>query len=198
MEHNEQKISQFVQAITAYAEGQRDQIRRETEAFKADLLFKAEQEALTDVYRLVQQETAKLRGEAVREISRHDRQARQALLARRNQILDEVADEVRQKLHEFTESADYPALLARLLTQAADLLPAQDTVYYVGAQDAAHLPSLRAVCPAGSRLDTADDIVLGGLRGENAAAGLLVDNTLDSRLEQQLEWFTASSGLTLE
>ena len=33
---------------------------------------------------------------------------------------------------------------------------------------------------------------------ENAAAGIITDDTLDTRLELQREWFTRHSGLTVE
>ena len=39
--------------------------------------------------------------------------------------------------------------------------------------------------------------MLGGMRGVNAAAGMLADDTLDTRLESQREWFVSHSGLTV-
>lgn len=43
-----------------------------------------------------------------------------------------------------------------------------------------------------------DDIRIGGVRAVNQTAGLLIDDTLDSKLEQQHDWFTRESGLTVE
>ena len=102
MANSEEKISKFVQAITAYAEEQRDRIRRETEEFKSQRLLKAEQEALDDAYKMIQKENLDIRGEEIREISRRDLAARKALLARRQQITDEVFARAEQQILAFT------------------------------------------------------------------------------------------------
>ena len=41
------------------------------------------------------------------------------------------------------------------------------------------------------------NIILGGLRAENAEIGRVLDVTLDVSLEQQHEWFAENSGLTI-
>lgn len=72
MANSEEKISKFVQAITSYAEEQRDKIHREAEDFKSQRLLKAEQDVLADVYQLIQKENSSIRSEGIREISRRD------------------------------------------------------------------------------------------------------------------------------
>lgn len=50
MANSDEKISKFVQAITQYAQEQRDKIHREVEDFKSERLQNAEQEVLRDSY----------------------------------------------------------------------------------------------------------------------------------------------------
>ena len=61
MANSDEKISKFVQAITQYAQEQRDKIHREVEDFKSERLQNAEQEVLRDSYQLIQKERADLR-----------------------------------------------------------------------------------------------------------------------------------------
>ncbi|HIZ20603.1 MAG TPA: V-type ATP synthase subunit E [Firmicutes bacterium] len=197
MANSEEKISKFVQAITAYAEEQRDRIHQETEDFKSQRLSKVEQEVLDDVYRLIQKENTSIRGEGIREISRRDLAARKELLARRRQIMDEVFSRAEEEILAFTQTPAYDTLLAGLLREAAAALPAEGTVYSISKRDEAKIPALSALCPPSSRIETSEDIRLGGVRGENAESGLIADNTLDSRLILQREEFVRTSGLTV-
>ena len=67
MTNSDEKISKFVQAITAYAEEQRQKIHQEVEDFKAERLKQAEKEVLVDAYRLIQKEQTELRSSMSRE-----------------------------------------------------------------------------------------------------------------------------------
>ena len=90
-------------------------------------------------------------------------------------------------------------MLRRSVAETAERLPADGTVFYLSAADMEkHAAALRDVCPAGSSLAAADDIRIGGVRAVNQKAGLLIDDTLDSKLELQRDWFTRESGLTVE
>ena len=54
MANSDEKVSKFVQAITDYAEEQRQKIHQEVEDYKIERLTQAEQEVLADAYDLIQ------------------------------------------------------------------------------------------------------------------------------------------------
>lgn len=195
---NDQKLNQFMQAITAYAEKQSDAMHAEVEAFKKARLERAEKEVLNESYVLIQKEQDEMRRTLSREMSLREIEARHALLSKRRDMMAAIFDRARQKLRDYAATPEYAADLAESLKKMAARLPADGTVYTVCPRDEALCASLRALCPAGSRVEVAADIELGGLRGTNAAAGILIDDTLDTRLEQQHDWFTDHSGLTIE
>ena len=198
MANNEEKVSKFVQAITVYAEEQRDKIRQEIEAYKSERMQKAEQEVLTDAYQLIQKETAAIRSESVREISRRDLAARKEVLEQRKQIMADVFNHVEEKLDTYVATPAYAEKMRSMLTKMTNDLPAEGTVYYLTVRDKALISSLSDFCPKGSRIETTDDIHIGGIRGINTEKGRFMDNTLDAKLEAQHEWFTKTSGLTIE
>lgn len=90
MANSDEKISKFVQAITQYAQEQRDKIHREVEDFKSERLQNAEQEVLRDSYQLIQKERADLRHQMSREMSRRDLEARKELLALRRDMTERI------------------------------------------------------------------------------------------------------------
>ncbi len=197
MNTNDQKLAKFMQAITDYANQQSESIHREVEAFKAERLRQAERDVLEESYVLIQKEQDEMRRTINRERSRREADARRALLEKRQKMAADIFARAREKLIAFTATPDYAAWLAASFREMAEVLPAEGTVYQLAAQDSAHAAALGALCPAGSRIETAEDIAIGGLRGVNTAAGLMIDNTLEARLEQQHGWFTDHSGLTV-
>lgn len=195
---NDQKLSKFIQAITAYAEEQSDAIHREVEAFKEARLGRAEQEVLRESYVLIQHEQDEMRRQIARELSAQETAARHALFSKRREMMDAIFDRARQKLLDYAQTAEYQEDVKASFAAMVGELPAEGTVYAVCARDEALMAELTPLCPEGSRIEVAEDITLGGLRGTNVAAGILLDDTLDTRLEQQHDWFTDHSGLTIE
>ncbi len=197
MANSDEKISKFVQAITQYAQEQRDKIHREVEDFKSERLQNAEQEVLRDSYQLIQKERVELRNQMSREMSRRDLEARKELLAMRRDMMEQVFADAEAALAAYVGTPAYAESLKTSLAGLVDVLPAEGTVFEIARRDEALLDSLRPLCPAGASFALADDIRLGGLRGINAGAGLVADDTLDTRLDSQREWFTTHSGLTV-
>ena len=58
MVNSDEKVSKFVEAVTAYAEEQSQRIHQEVEDFKAQRLYEAEQQALQAAYEMIQRENA--------------------------------------------------------------------------------------------------------------------------------------------
>lgn len=198
MANSDEKISKFVQAITAYAEEQRQKIHQEVEDFKAERLKQAEKDVLVDAYQLIQKERVELHNSLAREMSRRDMDARKRLLNRRQDMTADIFARATEQLLSYTATPAYEESLTRSMKEMIDTLPADGSVYYLAEKDASRRDALTAFCPAGSRIELSDDIRLGGLRGENHRAGIIMDDTLDTKLELQHEWFNEHSGLTVE
>lgn len=198
MANSEEQVGKFIQAITAYAEEQSRQMREEVEDFRRERLHAAEKEVLHDSYLLIQQEQAEMHRRLSREMSLRDMQARQELLSRRRDMMAAIFGHAQEKLVDFAGTPAYRDWMTAAIRQMAALLPARGTVYAVCRRDEALLPALSVVCPDGSTIEAADDIRIGGIRAVNMQAGVMIDNTFDTRLADQQEWFTEHSGLVVE
>ena len=105
--------------------------------------------------------------------------------------------EAREKLIAFTDSDDYfPFLSASLAAMTAQL--SENAVYYFSDRDEKRSGEIRALLPAGTAAEFTADITIGGVRAYDAANGIFLDDTLDTRLDEQRVWFASSSGLTIE
>ena len=94
MANSDEKVSKFVQAITDYAEEQRQKIHQEVEDYKIERLTQAEQEVLADAYDLIQRERMELKNNASREMSRRELDARKKLLGKRRDMTETIFAEV--------------------------------------------------------------------------------------------------------
>ena len=77
------------------------------------------------------------------------------------------------------------------------MLNAGDVVLYVRESDLKYQKKLRDYFGQNCQIQPSETIRIGGIKGHSPAMGLVADETLDTRLDQQREWFYEHSGLTV-
>ena len=198
----EEKLSKFMLAINEYAQEQHDKIMREVEAQNAIELEKAEKEFREESYKTIQRRTGEVRSMISRELAEKESAGKKALLARRNAIEQEVFERAAAKLDEFTKTDAYKTYLRRAAIEAKKTFikcgeeHMASTVIYIRDRDKKCSPLIKTAF-GDCTVKVDPNIVLGGLRAENAEIGRVLDVTLDVNLEQQHEWFAEHSGLTI-
>ena len=190
------KIGKFVEAINKEAEKRKAQIEDETELFIKQEIDKAENEALQESYELIQQKIASLKQDIGRDLSRRELESRRQIFLRREEIEDEVFDEAKRRLSEFTKTGEYPALLRRSADRLAQRIR-EETIYIFLRPDDMQFGEL--IKEADPRIVIKEDpgIEIGGLKSENGDHTIIFDDTLGSRLQSRREWFEEHSGLII-
>lgn len=203
----------FLKAIEKYAEEQRNKIRFESESFKKQELEKAESEGLREAYTLIQREMAAIRTEISSQLSRDEMTSKQKLFEKRNQMADSIFEKVAEKLTEFTNTVDYEELLLESVKKIAQALRADDIIFFVKESDLKFAEKIKsaynseilkdkklsdkiksAFSPS-CEIKSSKEIKIGGIAGKSASLGLIADETLDTKLDGQREWFYQNSGL---
>ena len=198
----EEKLSKFTLAINEYAQEQHDRIMREVEAQNAIELEKAEKEFREESYKTIQRRTGEVRSMISRELAEKESAGKKRLLARRNEIENEVFARAAAKLEEFTKTDAYKTYLRRAAIEAKKAFVKcgeehmASTVIYIRDRDKKCSPLIKTAF-GDCTVKVDPNIILGGLRAENAEIGRVLDVTLDVNLEQQHEWFAENSGLTI-
>lgn len=196
MPNTDEKVSKFLLAINQYAEEQRQQILDEVQQYINQELKKAESEVLNDVYHLIQKETADMRNQIRMQLSRKELEAKKALLAHRSELTAKVFEQAEEKIRIFTDGPAYGPFLAQAAGRLSAVLKAEDVVLQLREEDVAKYGDAVLKAFGGpAEIKASKGIRLGGLTGESGSLGLLADETLDSRLEAQREWFMEHSGL---
>lgn len=203
----------FLKAIEKYAEEQRNKIRFESESFKKQELEKAETEGIREAYTLIQREMAAIRTEISSQLSRDEMASRKKIFEKRNKMTENVFEKVTQRLVEFTKTADYEKLMLESVKKIAQALKADDVIFFIKESDLKFADKIKVAYTAERLKDkkladkiksafspscevkSSKEIKIGGITGRIASLGLIADETLDTKLDGQREWFYQNSGL---
>ena len=191
------KTDNFLQAIEKYAEEQRSKLKTEAEEFQARELNIAEEEGIKEAYDLVQKEMADIHTEISGQISRAESENRKRIFERRREIEDEVFEKAKNKLIEFTNTEQYGSMLVKSAINISHTLNSDDVVLYVRECDLKYKKKLKDFFGGSCEIKASDNIRIGGITGLSQSMGLIADETLDTKLEYQREWFHEHSGLTI-
>lgn len=152
MVNSDEKVSKFVEAVTAYAEEQSQRIHQEVEDFKAKRLYEAEQQALQAAYEMIQRENAGMRSNLRRDLSRRELDERRHLLEKRQGLMEDVFAGAEEKLREYTATPAYRERLRQSVSEVVGRLTEEGQVpliLYFAPQDQDKWEELRPLCPGG-------------------------------------------------
>ena len=192
------KTSNFIKAINKFAEEQRSKMKDEAEAFKKEEIEKAETEILNDSYKLIQKEMAEMRIAIAKEMSKKEMDSRKKLFQKRTSITKDIFRKSREKLLDFTRTDEYPKLLIKYAKAISSVLSKPGTIIYVRKEDLKYSDLIKDAFKFECKVESKDNISIGGIYSYNPTMGLIADETLDSKLEEQYVWFFENSGLNLQ
>lgn len=189
------KTDNFLKAIEKYAEEQRTKIQSEAEDFKEKELNKAEEEGLKEAYVLIQKKMSDINTKIASELSKAESASRKEIFVKRQEISDKVFEKAKKKLLEYTKTAKYSDMLKKSTKEISSRLNADDVVLLVKEDDMKFEKELKAAFGRSCEVKSSNEITIGGVMGMSHKMGLLADETLDTKLSEQHEWFYENSGL---
>lgn len=188
------KESVFLDAINKYAEKQKATIRTEVEEYKNQRIEQATEEGLKDAYDLIQRDIARQKAELVVEVSAKEHALRTGQFEKRMRISDEVFLKARRKLIAFTDTPEYEKKLKSAASGIAALFGSDPIVVFLSKKDMRFTDMLGELLPNASFKED-KNIEIGGIKAYCKEQGILADDTLDTKLADQREWFIENAGL---
>ncbi len=189
------KTDNFLKAIEKYAAEQRSKLESEAEDFKEKELNKAEEDGLKEAYVLLQRKMSAINTSIARELSKAENASRKSIFVKRQEIEDKVFERAKEKLIKFADTDKYTEKLLESVRKISVKLTADDVVLYVNQRDMKLKDKIVSVFGKKCDVQPSSEITIGGITGISREMGLLADETLDTRLSQQREWFCENSGL---
>lgn len=197
MANTTEKTGNFLKAIEKYADEQKRKIESEVEAFKREELKKAEDEGLRDAYALIQKEITACKTKITSDLAKKEAENNKILFERREEIKKEVFDKAEQKLKDFTKTAQYTDMLTKSAKAMAEYFGNNICILYVKEDDKDKINALTSFFNGNATVKTDSKILIGGLRGGCENMGIVLDDTLDTKLASQNDWFLENSDLAV-
>ena len=188
------KESKFLDAINKYAEQQKAQITQEIEDYKNTKIEQATQQGLQDAYDLIRADIASRKAVIVNDLAKKQLELRNELFRERQALADKVFAQAREKLTAFTKTADYADFLRRSLEEIKAHCGTAQCVVSIAPSDEEKRSLIESVLPD-AQIAVDQHILIGGIKANCPALGILMDDTLDARLEEQREWFIENCGM---
>jgi vacuolar-type H+-ATPase subunit E/Vma4 len=197
MPSEQEKLLEFKTAINSYAMKEWNSIEEHIRQQKAQRLSQAEEEVLTETYKMIQKEIGEMRHRISREMSLREAREREKLLTLRREIRDSVFRQARERLEKAAATPeDYKAFLLRQAKKLSSL-PGKSLVIFMRSCDRDYFPLLQRECEKECTFTADDTIKLGGFYACDRENGLLADATFSSLLQEQETWFEENAGLKI-
>ncbi len=191
----EKNVREFIDAINRDALEECKKIETESEQFVKTEYELAKRRIKAEVEESCRYELTKIKTQTNREISRLVHESEKEVVTKREKIAEHVFNEALEKLSLFAKSDKYGDFLSLSAKKIIDALGDEGLTLFLREEDMAFSEKIKEDTKTTASFQTDSSIKTGGLKGKCGTT--LADDTLDTRLEEQMEWFKANSGLTV-
>lgn len=191
------KTDNFLKAIRRYAKQQKSVMKGEVKQLKTERLKEAEEKAKRDSQRLIKDKLQETRTRQTAILAKKTQDGQRKLFIARSAMVEEVFKKAADKLVEYAKSDAYTSKLTDSAKAIADVFDGRDCVLYVNERDLGAAEGIKALFGGSTEVRADKTIKIGGIRGYCASMGIIADETLDSKLEAQREWFVESAALSV-
>ncbi len=191
------KTNRFLEAIEKYAEEQRLEMRAEVEAFREEQLQAANEEGTEAAFRFIQEQKREFKAALAKEMARKETQKKRELFEKRSRMAQSVFEEAEEKLRAFTKTNKYKEYITTSARLMSEKLGGRECVVYMAKGDAQYASIIESVIKQSTvRFD--DNIRIGGISCSCGELSIVIDDTLDTKLEDRKRIFVETSGLMVE
>ena len=191
------KTDNFLKAIKKYAGAQKKAMEGEVKQLKSERLKEAEEKAKRDSEALKKQKLNEVHNSQTAKLATKTQEGQKQLYIARAQMTEEVFKLASDKLKAYAQTAEYRAKLNDSAKAVAELFGGKDCIIYVNERDIAEAEQFKSLFSAGSEVKADKTIQIGGVKAYCESMGIIADETLDSKLDLQREWFVENAELSV-
>lgn len=193
----DEQIAKFVEAINNNAQKMCKTIEKETLKYFTAEAEKLEKQAKKLVKSRVEYSENEINQAFNKNIAKYKSDLRLSLIKKREGLVSEVFDSVKEKICAFTETQEYISFLQNSLSQMMKYSDGDLTVF----AKSGDIEKVKTACDRlniNCVIEEDSTILLGGIKARNQSADKVFDDTLDERINEQKENFLLESGLIIE
>jgi V/A-type H+-transporting ATPase subunit E len=191
------KTDNFLKAIKKYANAQKRSMQGEVKQLKSERLKEAEENAKRDSEQLKREKLHETGNRIAARVAAKTQEGQKNLFRERAKMTDKVFELASQKLLAYTQTEEYTKKFFDGAKAIAELFDGKACVVYIREQDAQKADELKNIFGGNTEIKVDKTIKIGGVKGYCESMGIIADETLDSKLEEQRGWFVENAGLSV-
>lgn len=191
------KTDRFLRAIKKYANEQKSAMKSEIKELKAERLKAAEDQAKRESEQMIQEKLSEARSRETVILASKTKEGQKKLFIARSEMVDDVFEKAAQKLIDYTKTDAYHEKLMESAKAIAEIFGDNDCALYVNERDMKAADQIKSIFGGNAAITADDSIRIGGIKGNCKSLHIIADETLDSKLEAQREWFVENAALSV-
>ena len=191
------KTDNFLKAIKKYASAQKKAMRGEVKQLKSERVNEAEQKGIRDSQNLIRAKLHETRNANTALLASKTLEGQKKLYIERAKMTDEIFRLASDKLRDYAQTEEYRQKLMGSAKAVAELFNGSDCVVYINERDMVNSGEIKSFFGENIEIRADKTIKIGGVRGYCESMGIIADETLDSKLEAQREWFVENATLSV-
>lgn len=191
------KIERFSEIINKNALAQCKKIEKQTEKFRKEQLKDLESKAQAELQSRLDYEAQRITTQKGSRISSLNAESKKNLAKKREEITAAVFEKVRERLSQFTKTADYEAFLRKSIVSLVEEI-GDGAVVYVRESDLPLCKEKLSDIKGVKAFEKSEKIRLGGAAASNVEKTVFAVDSLESRIAAQRELFLTQSSLSIE
>ena len=190
------KTKSFLKAINRAAMQKCDDISKQIEETTASAMKRAEEEASREGHQRIETARAKIEAQAKMLVSEYEKAKKSEIFNKRLDYQNQVFEEAERKLIDFTKTDKYKGFIEKSINDLSDKVSNNLTVY-IAIGDTTASQCIKKLLPD-SEIAEDSSIKIGGARFKDNELNIAADCTLDTKLNNELDWFLLNSKLKVE
>lgn len=192
------KLQKFKQAVFSDVDQKVAEITKQVEDLRKTSLEETEDQQLYTAYNTIQGNVQKIRNDFKLRVSKIGLTAHQDVLRQRENYKQQIFSNVAARLMQYRETEDYRHFMYSCLERLKQEYHFKECTIVTSQNDLWFQEALATDNTVLYHFETDPKIKIGGFYVRNDAEGYLLDETLDSKLKDQNDYFNQYCKLTLE
>lgn len=198
MENKEQVFLYIRDEIEKIADQEEKQILEEAKALEKEAYAQMEAEAKKDAKRQLEKELAAISSKASIDAAANLEQRTKKLVEKRDELVKNIFEQAKNKLIAFVESDEYKDYLIDHIQKIGQEYQMTGCILNLRKEDMKYQKELVKAYGFDIEVKDNNQIHLGGFIIENPVTHVVCDETLETALENQKDWFYKTSGLMIK
>ena len=194
---NTAKTDNFLKAIKKHAEKQRQSIQNEVEHIKEQKIKEAEKKGKLDSEKYISDKLEAKKNEETSKVAKLMQDGQKELFLMRSEMTESVFKKAEEKLIGFTQTDEYSRKLIESAKAISEVFGNKDCILSVSEKDLSSADRISALFSGKAEVTSDKSIKIGGIKGYCSELNIIADETLDSKLAAQREWFVENAGLSV-